>query len=76
VRGAGMGFAYSVGRGAGALFPALVGLLSARLPLGAAIGAFASSAYLVVLIAVALLPETRALAAATTEAAVRDPALT
>ena len=59
VRGSGMGFAYSVGRGVGALFPALVGALSARLPLGTAIGSFAALAYVVVLAAVAALPETR-----------------
>jgi MFS family permease len=59
VRGSGMGFAYSWGRGLGAAFPALVGFLSARLPLGAAIGAFAAIAYLTVLAAVAVLPETR-----------------
>ena len=59
VRGSGMGFAYSVGRGAGALFPALVGFLSARLALGAAIGGFAALAYLLVLAAVMALPETR-----------------
>ncbi|MBI5709838.1 MAG: MFS transporter [Candidatus Eisenbacteria bacterium] len=59
VRGSGMGFAYSFGRGAGALFPALVGFLSARLPLGTAIGGFAGIAYLLVLAAVIALPETR-----------------
>ena len=59
VRGAGMGFAYSFGRGAGALFPALVGFLSARLSLGAAIGGFAGAAYLAVLATVIALPETR-----------------
>lgn len=59
VRGSGMGFAYNFGRGAGALFPALVGVLSARLPLGAAIGGFAALAYLLVLVAVLALPETR-----------------
>jgi sugar phosphate permease len=59
VRGSGMGFAYSFGRGAGALFPALVGFLSARLSLGTAIGGFASVAYLLVLAAVIALPETR-----------------
>jgi MFS family permease len=59
VRGSGMGFAYNVGRGVGALFPALVGLLSARLPLGPAIGGFAAVAYLLVLVAVLALPETR-----------------
>ena len=59
VRGSGMGFAFSFGRGIGAAFPALVGLVSGRLPLGMAIGGFAALAYLVVLIAVAALPETR-----------------
>ncbi len=59
VRGSGMGLAYNFGRGMGALFPALVGLLSARLPLGAAIGGFAVLAYLLVLLAVMALPETR-----------------
>jgi MFS family permease len=59
VRGSGMGFAYSVGRGAGALFPALVGFLSTRWSLGAAIGGFAALAYLLVLAAVTALPETR-----------------
>ena len=59
VRGSGMGFAYSFGRGAGALFPALVGFLSARLSLGAAIGGFAGVAYLLVLATVIALPETR-----------------
>lgn len=59
VRGSGQGFAYNFGRGIGALFPALVGLLSATLSLGAAIGIFAGAAYVVVIISVALLPETR-----------------
>ena len=59
VRGSGMGFAYSFGRGVGALFPALVGFLSARLSLGTAIGGFAGIAYLLVLAAVIALPETR-----------------
>jgi len=59
VRGSGMGFAYSFGRGVGALFPALVGVLSARFSLGAAIGGFAAAGYLVVLATVIALPETR-----------------
>lgn len=59
VRGSGQGFAYNFGRGIGALFPALVGFMSATMPLGAAIGLFAGAAYVVVIIAVALLPETR-----------------
>ena len=59
VRGSGQGFAYNFGRGIGALFPALVGYLSASMPLGRAIGIFAGAAFGVVIIAVALLPETR-----------------
>jgi sugar phosphate permease len=59
VRGSGQGFAYNFGRGIGALFPALVGYLSATMPLGQAIGIFTGAAYVVVIIAVALLPETR-----------------
>lgn len=59
VRGSGMGFAYNLGRGVGALFPALVGVLGARLPLSSAIGAFAGAAYALVLLAVLILPETR-----------------
>jgi MFS family permease len=59
VRGSGMGFAYSFGRGVGALFPALVGFLSARFSLGSAIGGFAGVAYLLVLATVIALPETR-----------------
>ena len=41
VRGVGQGFAYNLGRATGALFPTLVGLLSAQIPLGEAIGLFA-----------------------------------
>ena len=59
VRGSGQGFAYNFGRGIGALFPALVGYLSATMPLGTAIGLFAGSAFVVVILAVSLLPETR-----------------
>lgn len=59
VRGSGQGFAYNFGRGIGALFPALVGFMSAAMPLGEAIGIFAGAAYLLVILAVALLPETR-----------------
>ena len=59
VRGAGQGFAYNVGRASGALFPALVGVLSARMPLGEAIGLFAGLAYVTMALAAFLLPETR-----------------
>jgi len=59
VRGSAQGFAYNFGRGVGALFPTFVGYLSARLPLGHAIAFFAVAAYLAMIVAVCLLPETR-----------------
>lgn len=59
VRGVGQGFAYNIGRAAGALFPALVGLLSAHMPLGQAIGVFAAIGYTVMAVAAFLLPETK-----------------
>ncbi|MFZ0705461.1 MAG: MFS transporter [Candidatus Korobacteraceae bacterium] len=59
VRGSGQGFSYNVGRGIGALFPTLVGVLSARMGLGHAISIFAIVAYLTMVVATLLLPETR-----------------
>ena len=59
VRGSGQGFSYNFGRGIGALFPTLVGFLGARVPLGEAIAIFAASAYLIMIAATAVLPETR-----------------
>jgi MFS family permease len=59
VRGVGQGFAYNVGRATGALFPTLVGYLSARIGLGHAIGLFAGLAYATMALAAFLLPETR-----------------
>jgi MFS family permease len=59
VRGVGQGFAYNIGRATGALFPALVGILSAKMPLGEAIGLFAGIAYATMAFAAFLLPETR-----------------
>jgi MFS family permease len=59
VRGVGQGFAYNFGRATGALFPTLVGVLSAQMPLGQAIGLFAGLAYATMAIAAFLLPETR-----------------
>jgi MFS family permease len=58
VRGTGQGFCYNVGRAFGALFPALVGFLSQRLPLGTAIAIFAFAAYGVMVVGLLLLPET------------------
>src|SRR5205807_3656942 len=44
VRGVGQGFAYNAGRATGALFPTLVGVLSAGMPLGHAIGLVSGAA--------------------------------
>jgi MFS family permease len=57
-RGAGVGLAHNCGRGIAAFFPVLVGALSSVLGLGAAIG-LGAAGYLLVIIAVLLLPETR-----------------
>ena len=59
LRGSGQGFCYNSGRGLAALFPALVGLVSAHMPLGQAIGLFAGGAYGLVILAALMLPETR-----------------
>jgi MFS family permease len=59
LRGSGQGFTYNLGRGIGALFPALVGYFSARMPLGRAIAMFSVSAYVLMVLSVLLLPETR-----------------
>ena len=59
VRGSGQGFAYNFGRGVGALFPMLVGTLSASMPLGRAIAIFAIGAYALLFIAALALPETK-----------------
>src|SRR5207248_5403055 len=45
VRGTGQGFCYNFGRGIGAFFPTSVGLLSASVALGSAIGIFAAISY-------------------------------
>jgi MFS family permease len=59
VRGSGQGFAYNLGRGVGALFPAMVGYFSAHMQLGKAIAVFAVFAYMLMSLSVLLLPETR-----------------
>lgn len=59
IRGSGQGFSYNVGRAVGALFPTLVGVLSAKMSLGHAIASFAVIAYFLMIAAVLLLPETR-----------------
>jgi MFS family permease len=59
IRGSGIGFCFNIGRAIGALFPTLVGVLSATLPLGQAIGIFTVAAYGLIIVAAALLPETK-----------------
>ena len=59
VRGVGQGFCYNVGRGIGAIFPALVGFLAARLGLAAAIATFTFRGLSLMIVALLLLPETQ-----------------
>ena len=59
VRGVGQGFCYNVGRGIGAVFPALVGFLAARLGLAGAIATFTFCGLALMIVALLLLPETR-----------------
>jgi MFS family permease len=58
-RGSGLGFCYNVGRGLAGFTPVLIGLNVERTGLAHAIGAYATAAYLLVLVATALIPETR-----------------
>lgn len=58
LRGSGQGFAYNFGRGVGAVFPFLVGVLADALSIGFAIALFAGAAYAVMAVAALLLPET------------------
>ncbi len=69
IRGTGVGFCYNFGRVVSAAFPFLVGMLADNLGLGVAIGVTATLAYGLVLVAVILLPETRAAVLAGSEAA-------
>lgn len=57
LRGTAQGFAYNAGRAIGALFPLLVGILSATLPLGEAIGLFTIFSYALLIIGCLILPE-------------------
>jgi predicted MFS family arabinose efflux permease len=59
VRATGQGFSYNTGRGLGSAMPAMVGFVAGTMGLGRAIGVCAISSYSVVLLATALLPETR-----------------
>jgi hypothetical protein len=59
MRGSGQGFCYNFGRAAGAICPALVGILSRSVPLGTSIGYLAGASYLLVVLGALSLPETR-----------------
>jgi MFS family permease len=59
VRGSGQGFCYNAGRAVGSISPALVGHMSGTMPLGIAIGCLAAGGYLLVILSVLTLPETR-----------------
>jgi MFS family permease len=57
MRANGAGFCNSIGRGIGSVVPALVGLLSASIPLGTAMGICAIASYSVGIIAALMLPD-------------------
>jgi MFS family permease len=59
IRGTAQGFCGNAGRAFGALMPTTVGILGARIALGTAMGVCALSAYVLVVIACLILPETR-----------------
>ena len=59
MRGSGQGFCFNFGRAFGSIGPALVGYMSATVPLGNAIGYLAGGAYLLVIVSAVTLPETR-----------------
>lgn len=59
IRGSGQGFCYNFGRAVGSIFPAVVGIMGSSMSLGVAIGYMAAGAYLLVIVASLLLPETR-----------------
>ena len=59
VRATGQGFSYNTGRAVGSFVPTTVGIAAASFGLGHAMGICAACAYVLVLIAAALLPETR-----------------
>jgi MFS family permease len=58
IRATNQGFAYNAGRAIGAFFPGIIGYLSQSMGLGTAIGIFTVMSYLLLLIALLMLPET------------------
>ena len=59
VRATGVGFCYIFGRVVSVAFPLLVGFIADKIGLGLAIGIAAGFAYLLVVVAILMLPETR-----------------
>jgi hypothetical protein len=59
VRATGQGFSYNTGRAVGSFVPTVVGVAAASMGLGQAMGICSACAYVLVLVAVAMLPETR-----------------
>lgn len=59
IRASAQGLCGNAGRAIGAVMPAMVGVLSAKTGLGAAMGLCACASYLLVVIAAIMLPETR-----------------
>jgi MFS family permease len=59
IRGTAQGFSGNSGRALGSIFPAIVGILSGRLPLAMAMGLCACAAYTIVVAFAFVLPETR-----------------
>jgi MFS family permease len=59
IRATGLGFCYSVGRGIGALAPAIIGTVSTHVSLRSALAIFVSLGYLLVCVAVLCLPDRR-----------------
>ena len=74
VRATGQGFSYNTGRAVGSFVPTLVGVVAPNIGLGPAMGICSASSYVLVLLAVALLPETRGRELESTVASeARDP---
>jgi MFS family permease len=65
IRVTGQGFAYSFGRAVGSFVPTLVGILSASVPLGQAIGIVSLGGYALIIVTAYLLPETKGVDLAT-----------
>jgi MFS family permease len=59
VRAAGQGFCYNIGRGVAGIGPFAIGWLASLAPIGTAMSAVAILAYMLAIIAVLFLPETR-----------------